>query len=62
MFLVYERWLVLKVWYMAGRLVARPAGQPAGPMLSPLHRLTLLCMRVKNCSFVMGFEFLAIYF
>ncbi len=32
--LVYKRWLVLKVWYTAGR--------PASPTLSPFHRLTLL--------------------
>ncbi len=32
--LMYERWLVLKVRYTAGRL--------AGPMLLPFHRLTLL--------------------
>ncbi len=32
--LMYERWLVLKVWYTAT--------WPAGPMLSPFHRLTLL--------------------
>ncbi len=32
--LVYERWLVLKVGYTAGR--------PPDPTLSPFHRLTLL--------------------
>ncbi len=42
--LVYERWLVLKVWYMAAR--------PAGPTLSPLHKLTLLMhvsQKTKQC-------------
>ncbi len=45
--LVYERWLVLKVWYTT----SRQSGQPAGPTLSlllNLHHRYSLCMWVKN--------------